>query len=985
MLMSTTANALTANELRSAIVRNPLVVNTETPVIEAIAQMIDVRKLGVAGEMRSSCVLVVEGGEILGILTERDVVDLSIQRRSLETLTMQEVMTTPVVTFQEAEFTDFDSLIGLLHRQHIRHLPILDERDRLLGIVTCESLWQIINIELLTISKHQSTLRELRDAEQALKLQRDFNQLIAEISSRFVDISPAQIDAEIERSLQLIAEATNSDTSYLIKFSLKDQGDSLLPDGTVSMTHEWCQPQYPRQIELVQDIPLSIFPWANAKLLQREIVNIPRVVDAPIEAAIDKVSWQRFNIVSSLSVPIIQKSVVTGTMGFASFSDVINWDGEIIRLLQVMAQTIANAQQRTQDERNLQESEERLRLALRAANQGLYDLNLQTGEAIVSLEYATMLGFNPETFRETNAKWIERLHPEDREQVAKVYQDYVAGLLPEYKVEFRQLTQTGEWKWILSLGKIVAWDERGNPLRMMGTHTDISDRKKIEAEKLIAEQVRKELKLLENIFDTVLAGYWDWDLQNNKEYLSPKFKKMFGYEDHELPNSPETWQNLIFSEDLLMVLDSFERHVQSHGDIPFCNEVRYRHKNGSTIWVICSGQVIEWDENDRPLRMIGCHIDISDRKQAEAELQNLSERLTLAVNSGQIAIWDWNVPDNILICNDRMYELYGIVREQITSVYDTWVSRIHPDDRPTVEASIQQALVGEKDYDAEFRVVHGDGAIRFIQAYSIIKRNAHSEPMRMIGMNIDITDRKQAELKLIQTTAQLAASNRELEAFAYSVSHDLRSPLRAIDGFSKALLEDYGDKIDADGKDYFDRIRHNIKRMGSLIDDLLSLSRVSRSEIQYSNINLSMLVEEQLNELQLVEPERQVEIVIAPNISVSADLTLMRMVIGNLVQNAWKFTSHHVKARIEFGVISSENNQDDQFIYFIRDDGAGFDMNYAKMLFGVFQRLHNTNEFAGTGIGLATVQRAIHRLGGQVWAEGEVEKGATVYFTIPDI
>ena len=154
--------------------------------------------------------------------------------------------------------------------------------------------------------------------------------------------------------------------------------------------------------------------------------------------------------------------------------------------------------------------------------------------------------------------------------------------------------------------------------------------------------------------------------------------------------------------------------------------------------------------------------------------------------------------------------------------------------------------------------------------------------------------------------------------------------------------------------------------------------------MRYSKVDLSTLVAEQLNELQAAEPERQVKFVIAPNVFVSADSTLIQMVIGNLVQNAWKFTSNHATARIEFGLISPDSNQNAQITYFVRDDGAGFDMNYADMLFGVFQRLHNTNEFAGTGIGLATVQRAIHRHGGQVWTEGAIEQGATIYFTIPD-
>ena len=298
--------------------------------------------------------------------------------------------------------------------------------------------------------------------------------------------------------------------------------------------------------------------------------------------------------------------------------------------------------------------------------------------------------------------------------------------------------------------------------------------------------------------------------------------------------------------------------------------------------------------------------------------------------------------------------------------------------------TVQTAIATGQPFDIEFRFFHQDGSIRYIQARGEPIFDDSNHVIQLIGTALDISDRKKAEATLIHTTTQLTASNRELEAFAYSVSHDLRAPLRAIDGFSQALIEDYGDKFDDEGKDYFDRIRRNIKRMGMLIDDLLRLSRVSRSEMRYSKVDLSTLVAEQLNELQAAEPERQVKFVIAPNVFVSADSTLIQMVIGNLVQNAWKFTSNHATARIEFGLISPDSNQNAQITYFVRDDGAGFDMNYADMLFGVFQRLHNTNEFAGTGIGLATVQRAIHRHGGRVWAEGAIEQGATIYFTIPD-
>ena len=238
-----------------------------------------------------------------------------------------------------------------------------------------------------------------------------------------------------------------------------------------------------------------------------------------------------------------------------------------------------------------------------------------------------MLGYDPESFEETNAKWIERLHPDDREPVANNYRAYLRGEILDYAVEFRQRTRESDWKWILSLGKIVAWDEAGKPLRMLGTHTDITDRKQAEAERLRSEQIRNELKLLEHILENILAGYWDWDLPNNRKYMSPGLKRMLGYEDAELSNVPETWRRLIFPEDLPRMSECFEQHVQSHGQIPYYNEVRYRHKDGSTVWAICSGQVIEWDAEGEPLRMIGCHVDITQRKHAEAQIQQYATQL----------------------------------------------------------------------------------------------------------------------------------------------------------------------------------------------------------------------------------------------------------------------------------------------------------------------------------------------------------------------
>jgi signal transduction histidine kinase len=231
---------------------------------------------------------------------------------------------------------------------------------------------------------------------------------------------------------------------------------------------------------------------------------------------------------------------------------------------------------------------------------------------------------------------------------------------------------------------------------------------------------------------------------------------------------------------------------------------------------------------------------------------------------------------------------------------------------------------------------------------------------------------------LRRNAAELLAANTELDAFAYSVSHDLRAPLRSIDGFSQVLLEDYGAKLDEAGQDSLRRVRAATQRMGTLIDDLLKLARVTRTEIRAEAVDLSDMARDIAAELQRATPERQVEFAIAPQLKARGDPRLLRVVLDNLLRNSWKYTAKQARPRIEFG--SVEENGGHAFM--VRDNGAGFDMKYADKLFGVFQRLHSAAEFEGTGVGLATVRRIINRHGGRIWAEGAVDQGATFYFTL---
>jgi len=261
--------------------------------------------------------------------------------------------------------------------------------------------------------------------------------------------------------------------------------------------------------------------------------------------------------------------------------------------------------------------------------------------------------------------------------------------------------------------------------------------------------------------------------------------------------------------------------------------------------------------------------------------------------------------------------------------------------------------------------------------------------IRVIQCNIrDITERKNIESALSTSrellnrrSAELEIANKELEAFAYSVSHDLRAPLRTMDGFSLAMLEDYDKQLDVTGKDYLHRIREASQQMAQLIDDMLNLSRITRIEMRYENVDLNLLAIKTMNELRSTQPDRKVIFKVADDLVVKGDANLLQVLMDNLLGNAWKYTGRHSSASIEFGSMIDDGRK----VYFVKDDGAGFNLAYADKLFYPFNRLHTVNEFPGTGIGLATSQRIVLRHGGKIWATGIVEKGATIYFTLNGI
>jgi PAS domain S-box-containing protein len=368
-------------------------------------------------------------------------------------------------------------------------------------------------------------------------------------------------------------------------------------------------------------------------------------------------------------------------------------------------------------------------------------------------------------------------------------------------------------------------------------------------------------------------------------------------------------------------------------------------------------------------------------------VQASEERLQLAVEAAQLGVWDLDLISDRAFRSLRHDQIFGYESLQPEWGLEIAVYHIVPEDRERFRSNFAEALKAN-EFFTECRINRAaDRSLRWICAQGRVYRDLVGKPVRMRGVVADITDRKQAERdlerhrqELSRSNSELAFANKELESFSYSVSHDLRAPLRTIDGFSHALLEDCADRLDSTGKGHLYRIRAATQRMGLLIDDLLNLSRLSRAELRKQNLDLSALARSIAEDLQKTHPERRIELRLEGGLQTSADPGLLRVVLENLLSNAWKFTSKRDSAHIEFGLARGDGTP----AFFVRDDGAGFDPAYADRLFGAFQRLHATTEFAGTGVGLATVQRIVHRHGGRIWAESTVDRGATFYFTLSE-
>lgn len=639
--------------------------------------------------------------------------------------------------------------------------------------------------------------------------------------------------------------------------------------------------------------------------------------------------------------------------------------------------------ERRRTEASLRVSEQRYATLTEMSPVGIFQTDAVGNCLYVNERWCQIAGLPPA--EATGFGWINGIHPADREVFSTEWQASAQANRP-FRLEYRCQNAAGQITWVLGQA-VVGRGATGETIGYVGTITDISDRKQAEAslqqlnqelETRVQERTAKlqasETRLLEAQRIAHL-GHWEFDLATQKITWSEELFRLFEHDQNQgEPVYAEHLQG--FLPESRQQLESAVEQAATLG-IPYTLELQSAHAGGAVRWILARGEVMR-NPQGAIVKLLGTALDITDRKQAEEQLRHLSDRLTLAVKSGAIAIWDWNVTENILTWDDRMYELYGITPNQFTSVYDAWANSVHPDDRPLAEAALSSALAGEKDYDVEFRVIHPDGTIRFLKAYALKERDEQGELKQMVGINYDITEHKQIEQALQQLTLDLQRSNQELEQFAYVASHDLQEPLRAITSYTQLLAKRYQGQLDEKADKYIYYVVDGATRMQQLIQDLLAYSRVGRYELKQQPTDCNAVLQQVQQNLQAAIAESNAVLIIDPLPTIFADTVQVMQLFQNLVGNALKYRGDAPPM-----IRVSARQQSKSWVFSIQDNGIGIEPQYAERIFEIFQRLHTRREYEGTGLGLAICKKIVERHHGHLWVESQLGQGALFCFALP--
>jgi PAS domain S-box-containing protein len=505
-----------------------------------------------------------------------------------------------------------------------------------------------------------------------------------------------------------------------------------------------------------------------------------------------------------------------------------------------------------------------------------------------------------------------------------------------------------------------------------------SERRKATEDLLASEE--RYRRAVDNIRVAVYSALPD-DLWTTV-LASDKIEDITGFSAKEILSNADLYSRIIHPDDRERVWAALQENRKNK--TRFHLEYRIVDRSGNVKWIQDEATPV-LDEKGGLIRIDGFIEDITEKRGLLEILQTTEERFKLAQSAAGIGIWDWNIVSGGLLWSDDVEPIFGFEKGMFEKTYEAFLRSIHPEDRKMVEDSVADCVDKSIPYDIEHRIVWPDGSIHWVSEKGKVFRDPNGKPIRMLGVVQDITRQKLIQQEvydlnrdLERRTAELAEANKGLEGFAYSASHDLRAPLRRIDGFSEMLLRSHSKCLDKEGQEYLGRIRSSVKNMDSLIEGMLRLSRLTTADLSVKKVDISGLARSTVHHLKATDPDRKVETSIQNGLFVWGDPDLLSIAVENLIGNSWKFTRKCPDAKIEFGSESVDGHK----TYYVRDNGVGFDKSRADRMFLPFQRMHSDSEYEGHGIGLALVARVVSRHNGKIWAVSEPDKGATFFFTL---
>ncbi len=586
--------------------------------------------------------------------------------------------------------------------------------------------------------------------------------------------------------------------------------------------------------------------------------------------------------------------------------------------------------------------------------------------------------------------------PEWRSVIEPAFSHAVATGQP-YDLELQLNTARGRRVWVRVIGRPSV--EEGEVVRVTGILQDIDARKRNEEdlaryrtrlEELVAERTAEVEKANVRLVEAQAIahiGSWEWDALRDEIRGSEELHRLFGVAPEELTRF-EQLADLFHPDDREAVMTAIEE-TRLRGDGALYEAThRVLLHDGRVRFVTIRG-VLSVDGDGRLTAMLGTCQDVTSVHEADEALRESEDRLRRIVSEAPFPIGLYAEGGEILLVNKAWSRITGYAPEELRTIGE-WAARAYGDRKERARADIESSFsLVDAAREGEVAIRTKSGERRFWDFSSSPVGRLPDGRRLVTTMAVDVTERRHAEEEVWayrehleelvrERTAELEAANRELESFSYSVSHDLRAPLRALDGFSAILAQEYPDRLDDQGRGYLDRIRAAARRMALLVDGLLSLARLNRQELAVAPVDLSALARRVGAELTELEPGRTVRLHVPDGLTTEGDPRLLHALLENLIGNALKFTSTHEEATIELG----SETRDGERVFFVKDDGVGFDMAYASKLFLPFQRLHQVTDFPGTGIGLATVHRIVTRHGGRIWPESAPDAGATFYFTL---